>query len=116
MVRRPPLSALLLALMLALTSITEAVARSGSPGVTRMVICSAWGVSTVTLDAEGNPVVPSHPCAVCLAATGAALLPAVTLPPARPLLAGLRSLPSGAGDAASRPAPVALARGPPAVA
>lgn len=116
MFRRSSLSALLLALMLALTSVTEAVARGQSAGITEMVICSAWGVSTVTLDAEGNPVAPSHPCAVCLAATGGALLPAVALPPARPLAAALLWLPPGAGDAASRPAPVALARGPPAVA
>lgn len=63
---RAPL-ALILALVLALASQTMAVARThaAQPGLT-MVICSGYGVTTVTLDADGNPTGPVHPCPDCL--------------------------------------------------
>jgi hypothetical protein len=106
------MAALMLAVVLALGSITMAVARGqAAPGET-MVICSGYGVVTLTLDENGNPTGPVHPCPDCLAGLGLAVLgetPAI-LPPAR--LGRALDRPATL-HLASRAAPAALARGPP---
>jgi hypothetical protein len=109
---RAPL-ALILALVLALASQTMAVARThaAQPGMT-MVICSGYGVTTVTLDAEGNPTGPVHPCPDCLSGLSLAP-PAATVTPAAPRTrADTAALPP---LAITPPAfwPAAPARGPP---
>ncbi|QYK42651.1 MAG: hypothetical protein KF887_05960 [Paracoccaceae bacterium] len=112
MIWRSALS-LVLAVVLALVSQTGAVARAqaGVPGL-EMVLCTGSGTVTVTLDAEGNPTGPRHPCPDCLAAL------APFLPPAAPVLhrpatTGRSILPPGQPVAIPRPAPAPLARAPP---
>ena len=113
MSRMHPVIRLILAVVLSLTSVTLAVARTQMPGSTDVVICSGYGVVSVTLDAAGNPTGPVHACPDCL--TGAATF----LPPSAPLLrpatrAITIDLPAAfTGIAASLPA--ATARGPPPV-
>ncbi|THD81523.1 hypothetical protein E7811_16585 [Aliigemmobacter aestuarii] len=105
--------ALLLALMLSLTSVTMAVARGQATGGEAMVICSGYGVVTITLDEDGNPVGPVHLCPDCLAGLGLAVLPdapTVQRPASRSaaVVAVARALPAGAS------LPLPKARGPPA--
>lgn len=57
-----------LAVVLAVTSVTMAVARAQPTGGTAVVICTPNGLETITLDADGNPVGPVHLCPLCLAA------------------------------------------------
>lgn len=105
----------LLALVLALTSVTASVSRAQAAGSTDVVICSGYGVVTVSADENGNPTGPIHDCPFCLAAMGAALL---SDPPVldRPLSRGERlGRPSDVAGRV-RPAPAPLARGPPCAA
>lgn len=75
----------LLALTIALTSVTMAQAR----GQTRdaaglMIICSGAGIVQVQVDAEGNPVGPAHICPDCaLGALNFAEAPMARLVPER---------------------------------
>lgn len=70
-----------LCLALALGSVSMAVARGQavalSKGGTTIVICSGYGVTSITLDDQGNPIGPIHPCPECLAGLAAYLPPAV---------------------------------------
>lgn len=72
-------SLITLCLALALGSVSMAVARGQavamSKGGTTLVICSGYGVMTITLDDQGNPVGPIHPCPECLAGLAAYLPP-----------------------------------------
>ncbi|MDZ4096395.1 MAG: hypothetical protein U1D35_15970 [Paracoccaceae bacterium] len=70
-----PLLSLALALVLMATSVTMAVARGQAVSGTEMVICSGYGMVTIEVDAEGNPIGPVHACPDCLAGLMAALLP-----------------------------------------
>lgn len=80
------LTALLLSLLLAVTSVTMATARGEAPIGQTMTLCSEGGTITVTLDANGNPVAPhAHLCPDCLSAVLAANLPAPLAIPTRPL-------------------------------
>ena len=102
----------LLALVLALTSVTASVARAQAAGSTDIVMCSGYGIVTVSVDESGNPTGPIHDCPFCLAAMGAALLPDlpfVARPPSRGV--ALDRPVDVAGWV--RPAPRPLARGPP---
>lgn len=67
------LLALMLALMLSGTSITMAVARGQAQGGMIVTLCSANGLETLVLDAQGNPVPARHICPYCI--IGAAVLP-----------------------------------------
>lgn len=67
------LSALLLALMLFGSSITMAVARGQAQGGMVVTLCSAKGVETLVVDAQGNPVPAPHICPYCI--IGVAVLP-----------------------------------------
>lgn len=60
------LLSLLLSLVLGLSSVTIAVARSQSPAVDQITICSGYGVVSMAVDADGNPTGPVHPCPECL--------------------------------------------------
>lgn len=61
---------LLLCAALAAASVSMAVARGQAaalPHGTAVVICTGYGVMTITLDDQGNPIGPVHPCPECLA-------------------------------------------------
>lgn len=70
------LLSLLLALMLATTSVHAAVMHAEMQGAVQMEICAdtSGGVMTITLDATGKPIPTPHRCPDCTAAI-AALLP-----------------------------------------
>lgn len=108
-----PVLAVVLSVVLALGTATMAVARGqATGGGDSVVICSGYGVVTITLDADGNPTGPVHPCPDCLAGLGLALLPDAPLvlrpsSPARLLVWA----PEVAWQGHDRPAP--KARGPP---
>jgi len=71
-------SATLLILALAAGSVSMAVARghaAAAAGGSTIVICSGYGVMTITLDADGNPTGPVMPCPDCLAGLALASLP-----------------------------------------
>jgi hypothetical protein len=104
--------ALILSLLLAVTSVTQAIARGQGTGVTEAVICANGMAITVLLDAQGNPVPQHAHCPDCLvlahAAGDTARLPEFR-PAARPdPVVALRPL-------SAPPAPIAAAapRGPP---
>jgi hypothetical protein len=44
-------------------------------GGTTIVICTGYGVMTVALDDQGNPIGPVHPCPDCLAGMATYLSP-----------------------------------------
>lgn len=56
------LGAVLLAVMLSLTSVTLAVARGQAPAAGQIEVCSGLGLQTITVDADGKPVGPPHVC------------------------------------------------------
>ena len=51
-----------LALMIAATSLSMAVARGQTRVAGEIVICTGMGVTVVSVDAEGNPTGPAHIC------------------------------------------------------
>jgi hypothetical protein len=108
------LNALLLSLLLAVTSVTTAVARGQEPMGLTLTLCSEGVAQTVTLDANGNPVAPhEHHCPDCLSGLLALDLPAPLPPLARPLTrAAALALPQPI-QAASAPRTPSRARGPP---
>jgi hypothetical protein len=57
---------LVLALTVALTSVTHVQARNTAHGAQSMVICTGYGMVRITLDANGNPVEQSLPCPDCV--------------------------------------------------
>ncbi|MFN4158100.1 MAG: DUF2946 family protein [Gemmobacter sp.] len=109
---RAPL-ALILAALMALASQTMAVVRaqSAQSGIT-MVICSGYGLVTVTLDENGNPSGPVHPCPDCIAAVAAIAQPPVALPE-RPVTGARDLSPLRVQPAPSSPWRSARARAPP---
>lgn len=90
--------ALLLALIVALSSVTMATARHQARASDRVVLCTGMGMVTLALDDRGNPVGPMLPCPDCtppLLALDAGT-PPLAGPPARlvPLAHPLRALPA----------------------
>jgi len=64
--RRHNIASLLLAILIALTSVTMAVARGQMRDATgTMVLCTGAGAVTVQVDANGEPVGPAHICPDC---------------------------------------------------
>ena len=57
-----PLQSFLIALMLALTSQSLAIARGASAASGQMVICTGTGPQAVYVDAEGQPTSAPHIC------------------------------------------------------
>ena len=89
------ISALILSLVLALTSHSAAVARSGPDAVGQMVICTGFGDEILYTDADGQPTSAPHLCPDCVINLDASVVsfwtPAVimvgaTQPCRRPLL------------------------------
>jgi hypothetical protein len=65
---RAPLS-LLFAAIIALTSVTLGYSQAAQVGAQHMVLCSAdGGVTTITLDSQGNPLPEVSPCLDCILA------------------------------------------------
>lgn len=112
MIRFRALSALLIAFALALASLTASVARVDAAGAAQAVICTGHGVTTLLLDAQGQPVGPTHPCPKCLAGMMAVALSGPLAPPALAVFrrAVRLDLPALAGKTALVPP---CARGPP---
>ena len=54
--------AILLAAILAATSLTMAVARGQTRVAGEIVICTGYGLTTVSVDENGDPVGPVHLC------------------------------------------------------
>ncbi|MBI1169778.1 hypothetical protein GC209_00100 [bacterium] len=104
--------ALLLSLILALASQSEAVARAEMAGATDQTLCGSFGVTSVTLDASGHRIAP-HPCTHCIAAGVVAYLARPALLQAAPLTRGLRLTPAQTAQTALRRALAPTARGPP---
>jgi len=113
---RRPFQMLLLILTLAAGSVSMVVARghaAAAAGGSTIVICSGYGVMTVTLDAAGNPTGPVMPCPDCLAGLAFAILPEG--PALMRFTASGSTFAGATGTAQTRPAPLSLppARGPP---
>lgn len=106
------LIALFLGLVLAVSSVTAAVARAEMAGAVEMVVCAGEGTGTVTLDPSGQPVMAHHcpDCTAAQAALAGPVVPGAERPVTRGEGLGLASLPDVADGL--RVAPVA--RGPPA--
>jgi hypothetical protein len=110
-----PLIAFVLSALLVLTSGTVAVARSHGAGAMgdSIVICSGYGIVTITVDENGEPTGPVHPCPDCLAGMGLAVLPGgASLP--LPVMVAREAIWPVLVHATGRDAPRAAARGPPA--
>lgn len=111
--RRLPLFALLLSLVLALTGGTMATARGqmalGSP----MVICSGYGVVTILVDSQGEPIGTVHPCPDCTL-NAAFALPDEPLVLCRPNTRAVALTASSASLVADWRPQAPQARGPPA--
>lgn len=107
-----PLFGLTLALMLAISSMGMAVTRGQAASTVELVICSGMGMMTVSLDSQGNPVGPTHPCPYCLAGHTPALLPDVATLPARERGFVIYA-PTAMPRVIALSPPAALARGPP---
>ena len=67
------LLAISLALLLAATSQTMAVARGQARVAGDVVICSGYGITTISVDENGDPVGPAHICPDMVLALMAAL-------------------------------------------
>jgi len=52
-----------------------APSRGQMAGMTQIAICSDAGTETLTLDAQGNPVVARHPCPDCVLCVATGPLP-----------------------------------------
>lgn len=61
-------SGLFLAAVIALSSVTMALARHQAAGGETVIICTADGLKAITLDDNGNPTGPVHLCPLCIAA------------------------------------------------
>ncbi|MCC5993061.1 MAG: hypothetical protein JJT99_11100 [Rhodobacteraceae bacterium] len=59
------ISALMLACALALASVGFVQARHHAADAQTLVICSGYGLITITIDADGNPVEQTMPCPDC---------------------------------------------------
>lgn len=112
-----PLFGLILSLVLAATSLTAAEMRGHAIGSRLVEICSdsAQGsnVTTVLLDAKGDPIAPMAPCPDCTVGGGLAVLQANPFA-ATPLTAATRLAVSlTSGDRTFAVIPSVQARAPP---
>ena len=74
---------LILALVLAVTSVTMAVARQYDSMGTSITICADGGETTIILDAQGNKIPFAHPCPDCVAAVAAQIIASIQTLPVR---------------------------------
>ena len=101
------------AVVMALSSVTLAVAQHGPIGAMTLVLCSDAGDLQITVDAQGNPVPLSQVCPDCVAGMAAQAVPAAHGLQICPLTARLlhtRLAPSAESGSAATPP---CARGPP---
>lgn len=75
-------AALMLSLMLALTSHSSAVARTMPDAVGQMIICTGLGTTLVYTDANGQPTDVPHLCPDCVVHLVAATVPTAATVPA----------------------------------
>lgn len=107
------LSAIGLAVTLALTSVGLAVARVQPPMTEWIEICGSAGGDTLIVDAQGRPVGPTHLCPDCIAAVAALHLPHSATMPAAPAASSQLGRPDAHPQSCGAPPPVPSARGPP---
>ncbi len=107
------ISALFLSLVLALTSLSMAVARGQGRQIAgeEIVICTGVGITTITVDANGNPVKTIHMCPDAMMQMAAAFQAPVMPIPCKAKF--VRQRPANARHAALQEALSPLARGPP---
>lgn len=108
-------SALLLSLVLALTSHSTAGAKGAPTAVDHMVICTGFGATVVYTDAHGQPTSAPHLCPDCVMHLGAGLLPDTDLAAAVLTTTARRALPLAEVPARPGRALARWARGPPDV-
>lgn len=93
----------LLALAVMASSVTMVQARHQARAVGEVVLCTGYGMVSIEVDAEGNPVGPMLPCPDCIMAATALDTGTATVPqPPRQLLAlahALRDQPAPASGA-----------------
>lgn len=111
---RSSLTAICLALVLALASVQVAAARGAPPEVGQMVLCTGSGAITVPVDATGAPTLRAHHCPDCVSVPFAALLADPTEPRVLEARAAL-DVPGCPVCADGQYLPVPKARGPPAL-
>lgn len=101
----------LLALLLALTGIGQAVAQARMAGATEVALCSEAGAVTRVLDGAGREVLPPQDCLDCLLPALAVLPPGAA--PSAPASPSERLRPVGPLAFAAQVRPAVRARGPP---
>lgn len=107
--------AILLSAILSVTSLTMAVARGQTRVAGEFVICTGYGITTIQVDENGEPVGPVHLCPDMVLGLMAALdTPTPTL--TRPEGQGLRLEPLAVVLSAGLAAPQPRARDPPTAA
>ncbi len=107
-----PFAFLVLALTLAVSSITAAMAHGQVRVGTELVICTGAGLQTIVLDADGNPAGPPHVCPDCTQAFVLALNAAPVFP-ARPATRVERVARADGPAPHTRTRDIPRARGPP---
>ena len=106
---------LMLSILLALASQSEAVARSEMAGSYDQVVCGANGAQQITLDVQGHAV-HRHPCTHCLAGSIAATEAAASgVWLAAPITKGQRLWPDLAAQVGFARPPVPVAHAPPSL-
>jgi hypothetical protein len=104
---------LVLALLLALTGFSQALAQARMAVATEVTVCTDKGSRVLTLDAKGKPVPAAHDCLACLLPALADLARAPSAPEPQARATVLAPPAPNAGPAADAPTP--FARGPPAL-
>lgn len=110
---RHPLLSVILAALLALTSVTMAVARVQGRMSMAVELCADGAVQTIAVDWQGKPVGPHHTCPDCLMGVTALALPQGATAPLP--LRGVSAVRFGRVQVAAQPIvpPQPSARGPP---
>lgn len=105
-------AAIFMAAILAVTSLSMAVARGQTRIAGEIVICTGYGLSTITVDENGEPTGPAHICPDMVLGLMAALggsAPVLLRPEGAAQVLDTAE----PGTNTSRAAPHARARGPP---